>query len=331
MRRLLLVLLASLAAGAAAAAEPRDAGRRLPDFRLTERSGRTVSLSDLAGRYWVADFVFTRCQGPCPLLSSHMADLQRRLPADVRLVTFTVDPGYDTPEVLAKYADRYRADPDRWWFLTGKKREIYEVLRQGFRIGAEENAEAAGAGDAFIHSTLFFLVDGKGRVRGMYHGDDPDDLKQIVTDERFMSLRDRHPLIARLPKVDALLNGLSFGFLMLGYLFIRSKEMEKHKACMLSAFAASMLFLAGYLTYHAFAGSKPFPGQGAARPVYFTILITHSILAAVVPPLAIWAISRAWKGEYDRHVRVVRWTFPLWVYVSVTGVVIYAMLYHWPA
>ena len=133
--------------------------------------------------------------------------------------------------------------------------------------------------------------------------------------------------VASLPAVNATLNGISAVLLTTGYAFIRSKRIGLHRACMLSACTTSVLFLVSYLTYHAIAGSKHFPGTGAIRQVYFAILISHTLLAALVPPLAITTLVLALKGRFDRHRRLAHWTLPIWLYVSVTGVVIYVMLY----
>ena len=133
--------------------------------------------------------------------------------------------------------------------------------------------------------------------------------------------------VAQLPSVNAALNSLSAAFLILGFLFIKSKNIKAHKACMLSAFASSTLFLISYLVYHYQVGSVPFKGQGAIRTLYFAILLSHTILAVVVVPMALITLSRALKQRFVAHRRIARWTFPIWLYVSVTGVVVYWMLY----
>jgi putative membrane protein len=133
--------------------------------------------------------------------------------------------------------------------------------------------------------------------------------------------------IADLPALNAVLNGTAAVFLTAGYLLIRRGRADLHKRCMLAALGTSAAFLVSYVVYHANAGSRPFPGQGAIRAVYFGILITHVVLAAVILPLALMTATRGLRAQYDRHVRVARWTLPLWLYVSVTGVVIYLMLY----
>ena len=129
------------------------------------------------------------------------------------------------------------------------------------------------------------------------------------------------------PALDASLNAASAILLMLGYVFIRNKRILAHKVCMLSAFGTSTLFLVCYLWYHAHHGVTRFAGQGVIRPVYFTLLGTHTVLAAVIVPLVLTTLYRAWKKRFDLHKRVARWTLPIWLYVSITGVVVYWMLY----
>jgi putative membrane protein len=137
---------------------------------------------------------------------------------------------------------------------------------------------------------------------------------------------------SELPAVNASLNAISAVFLALGYSFIRRKRVNAHRACMSVAVVVSVLFLISYLTYHAQAGSKHFPGQGWARQMYFAILGTHTILAMVVALyLAPVTLSRALSKRFDQHKAIARWTLPIWFYVSVTGVIIYFMLYHWYA
>ncbi len=133
--------------------------------------------------------------------------------------------------------------------------------------------------------------------------------------------------IQDLPALNATLNGVAGAFLLAGYYCIRTGRRDLHKRCMLGALTASALFLTSYVIYHLNTGSKPFAGQGAIRYVYFTILITHVVLAAAIVPLVLLTTARGLRGQFDRHVVVARWTFPLWLYVSVTGVVIYLMLY----
>ncbi|MFQ5881889.1 MAG: DUF420 domain-containing protein [Candidatus Methylomirabilales bacterium] len=133
--------------------------------------------------------------------------------------------------------------------------------------------------------------------------------------------------ISVLPAVNAFLNGTSAVLLTVGYLFIRRKKVTGHKICMLTAFGFSCLFLVSYLIYHYQAGSTPFSGQGWVRSVYFPLLVSHVILAALIVPLVLITIYRALNDQFDRHMRIARWTLPIWLYVSVTGVIVYVMLY----
>ncbi len=147
----------------------------VPPFALTERSGKPVSNTDLSGKVYVAAFVFTRCTGPCPSVSATMARLQSELDLanepDLRLVTFTVDPDRDTPDELRKYADHFRAHPDRWLFLTGQEDELHRLARDGFKIAADRTQNPKPeAGQEFDHSTKLAVVDKKGNVRGYYDG-----------------------------------------------------------------------------------------------------------------------------------------------------------------
>ncbi|HZA36660.1 MAG TPA: DUF420 domain-containing protein [Vicinamibacterales bacterium] len=133
--------------------------------------------------------------------------------------------------------------------------------------------------------------------------------------------------VSDLPALNAGLNATAGVLLFAGWLMIKGGRITAHRRCMLSAFTASSLFLVSYVVYHAQAGSRPFTGQGPARAVYFAILISHVVLAAAIVPLALVTLTRALRGDFVRHRRIARWTFPIWMYVSVTGVVIYWMLY----
>ena len=132
---------------------------------------------------------------------------------------------------------------------------------------------------------------------------------------------------ADLPAVNAGLNALSGILLLIGATFIRLRRERAHRACMLAAFVTSTLFLVSYLVYHGLHGSTPFTGQGVLRTFYFTILLSHTLLAAIVPPLAILTVVAALRNQRQRHRRLARWTLPIWLYVSVTGVTVYWLLY----
>jgi uncharacterized membrane protein YozB (DUF420 family) len=133
--------------------------------------------------------------------------------------------------------------------------------------------------------------------------------------------------VTDLPAVNATLNAIAGTLLVCGYVMIRRGRIQAHRRFMLSAFATSALFLVSYLIYHANVGSRPFPGKGSVRFVYFSILITHVILAAAILPLALITLTHALRDRFERHVPIARWTLPIWLYVSVTGVVVYLLLY----
>jgi len=133
--------------------------------------------------------------------------------------------------------------------------------------------------------------------------------------------------ISDLPALNATLNATAAILLLVGYRFIRRGEIRRHRATMLAACSVSTAFLTSYVIYHANIGSKPFPGHGPLRALYLTILLTHVVLAVTVVPLALITVIRGLRGRYDRHRAIARWTFPIWLYVSVTGVIVYVMLY----
>jgi protein SCO1/2 len=155
----------------------------LPGFLLTDQHGREVRLNHLAGSPWIADFIFTRCPGPCPLMSRKMAELAPRLPPGVRRVSFTVDPDYDTPEVLAAYAGRFGAGPD-WLFLTGPRDGIWDLSVTGFKLGVAEAEGLPQEEGPIVHSTRFVLVDGEARIRGYYDAFDPKEVARLLRELR---------------------------------------------------------------------------------------------------------------------------------------------------
>jgi uncharacterized membrane protein YozB (DUF420 family) len=135
------------------------------------------------------------------------------------------------------------------------------------------------------------------------------------------------PDLSIFPALNATLNGASALLILVGRAFIARRQVNRHRACMIAAVVTSSLFLAGYLYYHVHVGSVRFPGHGWARTLYLAILISHTILAAAVPPLVLTSLTFALREKFDRHRRIARWTYPIWLYVSVTGVVVYIMLY----
>lgn len=148
-----------------------------------------------------------------------------------------------------------------------------------------------------------------------------------------MNAPDAHPAamhdLTMLPTLNATLNALATACLVSGWAFIRRRRVAAHRAAMLGALACSVLFLTSYVLYHAQVGSRPFTGTGPIRAVYFLILVTHVVLAAAIVPLALVTVTRALRGRFAQHRAIARWTLPLWLYVSITGVVVYVMLYHW--
>jgi cytochrome oxidase Cu insertion factor (SCO1/SenC/PrrC family) len=152
--------------------------RAVPPFSLVDQNGQTVTNADLRGKIWIADFVFTRCKGPCPLMTARMLEMQKALvkTPDVKLVSVTVDPAHDTPEVLKAYAEANFADPERWKFLTGDQAVIEKLVTEGFMQHlAEENGEP-------VHGTMFLVVDGNGMVRSARMLEDPELIPKILTD-----------------------------------------------------------------------------------------------------------------------------------------------------
>lgn len=152
----------------------------VPAFTLTDQQERRVARETLAGRVWIADFIFTRCAGQCLLMATQMTELQRRLPPDILLVSFSVDPTWDTPARLAEYAARVQADGNRWHFLTGSQEDIYRLSREGFRLSVE--AQGGTPAEPILHSVRLVLVDPAGRIRGYYDGTDADAVARLQRD-----------------------------------------------------------------------------------------------------------------------------------------------------
>jgi protein SCO1/2 len=151
-----------------------------PAFQLVNQEGRPFGSSRLAGKIWIADFIFTTCPGPCPMISSRMSEMQKPLrDTDVHLISFTVDPDKDTPEVLRGYAEKLHAQPNRWDFLTGAKTAIYDISRHGFKLGVSGGTEDSGTP---VHSTRMVLVDRHGVIRGYYDATAPDAVTKVLAD-----------------------------------------------------------------------------------------------------------------------------------------------------
>jgi cytochrome oxidase Cu insertion factor (SCO1/SenC/PrrC family) len=152
----------------------------VPRFELVNQDAQPFGSEQLAGKIWIADFIFTTCLGPCPIISTRMSELQKPLaPSDVHLVSISVDPEKDTPEVLRAYADKLRKEPLRWDFLTGSRVAIYSLSKDGFKLGVSDGSEEAGVP---IHSTRFVLVDRRGTIRGYYDALAPDAVTKLLAD-----------------------------------------------------------------------------------------------------------------------------------------------------
>jgi protein SCO1/2 len=164
----------------------------VPEFSLMERSGKSVSLGDLRGKIWVADFIYTTCKDTCPLQSAEMARLQEQWQKqwprqsndkpDLKLVSFSVDPDRDTPQVLARYAEDFKADRERWLFLTGNKEQIAHLIQAGFRLSAAPLTESGSEDQVILHSPRFVLIDDETQIRGYYDSRDADALARLKKD-----------------------------------------------------------------------------------------------------------------------------------------------------
>jgi protein SCO1 len=296
-------------------------------FELTERSGKPVTLADLDGKVWVANFFFSQCNGMCNKTMPVMGELQKIFAGkpDVMLVSISVNPEDDTPELLRKYAEAQGADSEQWLFLTGTEAEVHAVIQKSFVHTAGRNKDAKSIGDAFVHAPSLLVIDRRGVIDGYVDGTAPDAAEVVARHVRDVAARKYI-----LPAINAVLNALCTVLLVAGYLAIRGRWEKLHATCMLSALVVSAIFLSCYLYFH-FAvqdgRATAFRGEGWVRPIYFTILLTHTVLAATVAPLALYVAYQGLRDRRPRHVRVARWTLPIWLYVSITGVVVYWLLY----
>jgi protein SCO1/2 len=323
-----------------------DISYPVADFSLTERSGRTVTKADLLGKVWIGSFVLVRCpDGKCPQVTGTMEQFQKDFAArkDVELVTFTVDPDRDTPDELKRYAETFHADPDKWLFLTGDEDTIHGLMRSVYIRAGE------GGKKTKEHALRLIVVDKQGMMRGSYLGMKPatgdagaDDeifaaeMKRLRVQVNSLSSPELPAFMPRdVPAFNATLNAASACLIVLGYLCIRRRWVRVHATLMLSAVAVSTVFLASYLYFHLvirqgvptrFADRAP-DAPGWVGTLYMVILISHTILAVPAAPMVLTSAYLGLRGKILSHVRLVKWTFPIWLYVSVTGVVVYYMLY----
>lgn len=166
---------------------------QVPEFSLTERSGKNIGLAALRGKIWIADFIYTSCTDTCPLQTAEMAKLQERWSdrPEIRFVSFSVDPERDTPSVLASYADKFKADAERWLFLTGEKEQIAELIQAGFHLSAAPLTEEGTQSSVVLHSPRFVLVDREAQIRGYYDSRDGEALKRLKADVAILLTREK--------------------------------------------------------------------------------------------------------------------------------------------
>lgn len=298
----------------------------LPSFTLTDQNGKPVSREDLIGRVCVVSFFFSCCNTICPTTQEAMAKLRDHFAntPDVLLVSINVYPSVETTEVLKNYADGRKADPSRWLFLRGSEAEVSNLVKNGFGQVMEKNPKAE-PGREVTHSPFFMLVDSRGVIRGYVDGTDPKEV------ERLKDAVGRMVQAKYFPTVNAALNALCGVLLLAGFAFVKARWIIAHKAAMLAAVVVSAIFLGCYLYYHFLVlDGQPtrFPGEGVARTVYLAILLSHTLLAAAVAPLALRVTYLGLVNRIDKHRPLAKLTFPIWLYVSITGVIVYWMLYH---
>lgn len=331
-----------------AGAEPARFGA-VGEFSFTTSEGEPLTQADLAGAPWVATLFFTSCSGPCPRL---MADVRTELhdqlaDTSAKIVSFTVDPDTDDAATLREYADNLDLDPERWLFATGDERELHRFIQEQLKLAVapapapEElsETERLTARLEATHATKLVVVDAAGQIAGFYEcaGEKGElHVPRDVVEASFARLVGRVEALSRprsvLPLVNASLNGLAGVLLILGFLAIKRGRKERHAALMRLAFVVSAGFLASYVYYHTrviplSGGPTRFNGEGAARLAYLILLATHVILAMINLPMVLMTLWLAHKERWDRHRRLARVTFPIWLYVSVTGVLVYLVLY----
>src|SRR5579859_1404710 len=228
---IVFVVVGALAAAAVVAFFIRRGSRyeRVPDFSLIERSGAPLTRKDLLGKVWVAEFIFTRCAGACPVMVSRMMTLYRKLP-EATYVSFSVDPAYDTPEVLRAYM-KNNSLPQEWLFATGNDEQMQELCKKGFKLSMGPGSTAE---ERIIHSDRLVLVDRYGRQRASCSTSNLEGMEDLEAELRKLLAEPAIP-VQRLPSLNAVLNGAAGVFLILGLVCIKAKRPGAHKAFMLMA------------------------------------------------------------------------------------------------
>lgn len=333
MRRVVCAALASLLVLAAAAradvlvpgatAEPLGP---VPQFTLTDQDGNVVTRETLRGKVCVVSFFFSCCNTICPKVQAVMGRLQEQFAGnpDVLLVSINVYPAHDNQETLKDYARSHQVDSARWLLLRGGEKDIYDLVQKGFYQTAMANPRPS-PGAEVIHTSRLMVVDHRGVIRGYVDGLENDEVERLETYVR------RLVQAKYLPAINAALNGTCGVLLVIGFVLVRGRYLVAHKICMLLALLTSAIFLGCYLYYHfVVLSGQPtrFTGEGAVRVAYLAILLSHTLLAAAVAPLALTVTYLGLRNRLLRHVWLARWTLPIWLYVSITGVVVYVMLYH---
>jgi protein SCO1 len=292
-------------------------------FTLTDPDGKEFSSEKLLGKVWVAHFFYVACK-ECNQTTPVMSELQKRIQGKPDLLIVSISLNDDSPADLKRFAQDWGAVPGQWLFLTGPKKVVKEISEKSFALGLDEPPGAA-ADSVIAHDSKVVVVDRQGVFQGYIDRKDPSAVDRLVPRMRELA-SSRYTLSA----FNAVLNFSCAVLLVLGYIAIRGRLILLHKACMLTALTTSAVFLASYLYYHfvVLAGQPPrFPGVGPVWYVYIAILLSHTILAVIVAPLALTVTYLGLRNNLSRHVRLARWTLPIWLYVSVTGVVVYWMLY----
>jgi protein SCO1/2/putative membrane protein len=293
-------------------------------FTLTDQDGEAFSSEKLAGKVWVAHFFYIACNKCNSTYNPAMSELQKLVRGRPDLVLVSISLNQDSAEDLKSYSERWGAEPGQWIFLTGPKDVVHDIFKKSFQLGLKEEP-LADPGSIIIHDPKLVVVDRQGFRQGYISGDN-----ETVAQRLFRRMHQLAGARYKLSDFNAVMNFASAVLLVAGYLAIRRRFIRVHEICMLSALTASTVFLGSYLYYHfaVLAGQSPrFPGSGAVWYVYIAILLSHTILAAVVAPLAVTVTYLGLRNNLARHVWLARWTLPIWLYVSVTGVVVYLMLY----
>lgn len=292
-----------------------------PKFDLIDQNGRPFSSESLKGRPWIGGFVFTNCSGPCPLMFSQMSALQARIPdKQIKFVLFSVDPQRDTPAVRKKKLADLDGDESRWSFVSGEYDDVQRIAREMMLAGGEGN-------DPLLHSDRFLLFDKNGQCRARFDSNFNEEMDRLAAAS--MALLHERSRSHLLPLINSCFNAASVVLLICGFVFIRQGIWRAHATCMIAALCTSAAFLVGYLLNQYLHGTKSsnLPA-GALKVVYLTMLFSHMVLAVVMLPMILTTLLRAATKKWDKHRAIARPTLAIWVYVSITGVLVYIALYH---